>query len=88
MNRQVELPSVVIRSSDEAEFKRALAAAPRTLPPAPPPAPPVALPVVAGHGAEPFIISIGSQDGDSGIYWLLAIVDGIVPCAAAALYFW
>ena len=87
LNQQVELPSVVIRSNDEAEFKKALAAAPRTLPPVPPPAPPVAHPVVAGHGAEPFIISIGSQDGEAGIYWLLAIVDGLVLCAAAALYF-
>ena len=54
----------------------------------PPPAPPVALPVVAGHGAEPFIISIGSQDGEAGIYWLLAIVDALVLRVAAALYFW
>ena len=73
---------------DEAAFKQVLAALPPTLPPVPPPAPPVALPVGAGHGAEPFIISIGSQDGESGIYWLLAIVNGLVLCTAAALYFW
>lgn len=54
-----------------------------------PPTAPLALPVVAGHGAaEPFIIGIGSQDGEAAIYWLLTVVDGLVLCAAAGLYLW
>jgi hypothetical protein len=54
-----------------------------------PPIAPMALPVVAGHGvAEPFIISIGSDDSDAAIYWLLAVVDGLVFCIAAGVYLW
>ena len=88
LNVQVELPSVTIRGNDEAEFRKAVAARQSMpLPPAPPPAAPVALPVVAGHGAEPFIISIGSQEGESGLYGFLAGVDGLVLCAAAAFRF-
>lgn len=88
LNEQVELPSLVIRSNDEAEFRQAIAARPTSLPPAPPPPPPIALPVVAGHGAEPFVISIGSQDGEAGLYWLLAFVDVLVLCAAAGMGLW
>lgn len=88
LNETVELPSLVIRSNDEAEFRKAMAARPAALPPVPPPAPPVALPVVSGHGTEPFIISIGSQDGEAGVYWLLAVVDVLVLCAAAGMYLW
>ena len=58
------------------------------LPPVPPHAPPIALPVVAGDGGEPFIISIGSQDGEAGLYWLLAFVDALVLCAAAGMVLW
>ncbi len=88
LNEKVELPSLVIRSNDEAEFRRLMAARPASLPPAPVPAAPVALPVLAGHGAEPFVISIGSQDGESGIYWLLAFVDVLVLLAAAGMFLW
>ena len=88
LNEKVELPSLVIRANDEAEFRRLMAARPASLPPVPPPASSVALPVVAGHGAEPFVISIGSQEGESGIYWLLAVVDVVVLCAAAAMLLW
>ncbi len=88
LNEKVELPSLVIRAGDEAEFRRLMAARPATLPPVPAPAAPVALPVVTGHGADPFVISIGSQDGESGVYWLLAIVDVLVLCAAACMVLW
>ena len=88
LNEKVELPSLVIRSNDETEFRKAMAARPASLPPVPPPAPPIALPVVAGDGAEPFIISIGSQDGEAGLYWLLAFVDALVLCAAAGMVLW
>lgn len=88
LNEQVELPSLVIRSNEAAEFRKAIAARSATLPPAPPPLPPVALPVVAGHGTEPFVISIGSQDGAAGLFGLLAVVDVLVACAAAGMWLW
>jgi hypothetical protein len=86
LNQRVEQPSLVIRSDNEADFAKALAARPATLPPVAPPAAPLALPVVAGHGAEPFIVSIGSQDGEAGLYGFLAIADLLLACAAAACY--
>jgi len=89
LNAKVDLPTVVVRSNDPDEFRKMLAAAPPALPPIAPPIAPLALPVVAGHGAaEPFIIGIGAQDGDAAVYWLLAVVDGLVLCAAAGLYLW
>ena len=88
LNEKVELPSLVIRSTDAAEFRQAMAARPASLPPVRPPAAPMALPVVAGHGGEPFVISIGSQDDESAIYGLLALVDVVVACIAAGLMLW
>jgi E3 Ubiquitin ligase len=88
LNETVELPSLVIRSNDEAEFRKAMATRPASLPPVPPLPPPVALPVVAGHGAEPFVISIGSRDGEAGVYWMLTVADLLVLCAAGGMYLW
>jgi hypothetical protein len=86
LNQQVERPHITIRSDNEADFAKALAALPVELPPVAPPAAPQALPVVAGHGSEPFVISIGSREGQGGLYRFLAVADLLVACAAAALY--
>ncbi|MCE9658788.1 MAG: hypothetical protein K8R60_09535 [Burkholderiales bacterium] len=87
LNQQVERPRLVIRADDPAEFEKAVAARPATLPPVPPPGAPLALPVVAGQGGEPFIVSIGSLDGQGGLYGFLALVDALVAAAAAACWF-
>ena len=86
---QTELPNVVSRSGDPAAFERMRATPPPPLPASPPPATPVALPVVgAPGGAAPFVISIGSSEGEAGLYGLLAVVDGLVLAGAGGMYWW
>ncbi len=87
LNQRAERPRLVIRADDPAEFGKAVAARPATLPPVPPPGEPLALPVVAGQGGEPFIISIGSLYGQGGLYGFLALLDALVAAAAAACWF-
>ena len=86
LNQKVERPRLVVRADDPAEFEKLVAARPATLPPVPPPGAPLALPVVAGHGGEPFIVSIGSGEGQGGLYAGLALVDALVGAAAACAF--
>jgi len=87
LNQAVERPGLVVRSDDRAEFEKAVAARPATLPAVAPAGAPLALPVVGGHGAEPFIVSIGSPEGQGRLYGVLAVVDALVAGAAAACWF-
>ncbi len=85
-----ELPPTALRTGDStpAEARRAaLASPPRGGASAAAPA--VALPVVAAPGgAQPLVISIGSGDGEGGLYGVLAIADGLVMIVAGALCAW
>ena len=82
----------VLRSGDPAPFRdlrsAALAGAPFVS------APPrmreaIALPVIAAPGAsQPFVIRIGSDEGEGGVYGLLAVVDCLVLVVASSLVAW
>lgn len=80
------------RGSDPPPFRdlrsAALAGAPFV--PAPPRlAAPLSLPVIAAPGAsQPFVISIGSDDGEGALYGLLAVVDCCVLVVASGLVAW
>ena len=87
LNQTVERPNFVVRSDDRVEFEKAVAARPGTLPAVATLAGPLALPVVGGHGSEPFIVSIGSPEGQGGLYGALAVVDALLAGAAAAGWF-
>lgn len=91
---KTELSSVVIRGDGPASFAQAVQQArhlrtpdaPALPAPAPPPAP-TALPVIgASSGTAPFIVSIGSADGQASLYGFLAVVDALVLAASGAMY--
>ncbi len=68
---------------------RLLAAGAPPLPAVPTPPMPMAWPVLGEPpGPAPFIISIGSHEGQAGLYGLLAAVDAVVLCAAAGMSLW
>jgi hypothetical protein len=49
----------------------------------------LALPVIAAPGAsQPFLIRIGSEDGESGMYGMLAVVDCLVLVVSCSLVAW
>ena len=49
----------------------------------------LALPVIATPGAsQPFIIRIGADDGEGGLYGMLAVVDCLVLVVSASLVAW
>ena len=49
----------------------------------------LALPVIAAPGAsQPFLIRIGSDDGESGLYGMLAVVDCLVLVVSSSLVAW
>ena len=51
--------------------------------------PGLALPVVAAAGAgQPFIISIGADEGEGGVYGMLAVVDCLVLVVTSSLVAW
>jgi len=89
--RTESAPSVV-RSNDPPPFRDLRSAAVVGAPfvTAPPRlAAALALPVIAAPGAgEPFIISIGSDDGEGGLYGLLAVLDCAVLVVASSLVAW
>ncbi|MEP6502526.1 MAG: hypothetical protein ABJD97_04310 [Betaproteobacteria bacterium] len=86
---RTEFTPVVVRSSDPPPFRdlrsAALAGAPFVTAP-PRLAAALPLPVIAAPGAsQPFIISIGSDDGEGALYGLLAVVDCTVLVVASSL---
>ena len=49
----------------------------------------VALPVIAAPGAsQPFVIRIGADEGEGGLYGLLAVVDCLVLVVSSSLVAW
>ena len=49
----------------------------------------LALPVIAAPGAtQPFVIRIGSDEGEGGVYGLLAVVDCLVLVVTSSLVAW
>jgi hypothetical protein len=51
--------------------------------------PGLALPVVAAAGtSQPFVISIGSDEGEGGVYGMLAVVDCLVLLVTSSLVAW
>jgi hypothetical protein len=85
----VEPQRVVVRSTDAQSFRQAMSTVPPSLPPKPPQVPPMALPVIAARGAaHPFIFGIRAKESEGDLYWFLAVVDGLLLCAAAGLYLW
>lgn len=86
---QVEAPRMVLRSNDAAVFHQTLAVGTPPMPAPAQPQAPMALPVLSDPGgAKPFIISIGSRDGQAGLYGFFAAADALVLCAAAGNYLW
>jgi hypothetical protein len=88
---QTESQHVVVRTNDEAEFKRILAEGTPPIPASPLPAAPLGLPVVGKQpsGAVPFIISIGAEEGQGGgFYVFIGTANTVVLCAAGCMYLW
>jgi hypothetical protein len=84
---QAERQHLVVHHKDEAEFRRMSAHGPPPMPAPPPSGAPLNLPVLTRPGgAQPFIISIGSKQGEGGYYELAAIVDTLVLLAACGAY--
>jgi len=80
---------VVIRSRGEEAFRQARAADAPPFPPAPPVSAALALPVLASpEGAEPFIVSIGSSDGQGNLYGFMAVLDTLVLLGSGATLVW
>ncbi len=89
---RTEFVPVVVRSSDPPPFRDLRSAAQAGAPFVT--APPrlgsaLALPVIAAPAAsQPFVVSIGSDDGEGGLYGLLAVVDCMVLVVASSLVAW
>jgi len=87
-----EASQAVIRSGDPLPFRdlRSAALAGGAYVAAPPPARPgLPLPVIAAPGAsQPLSIRIGADDGEGGVYGLLAVVDCLVLVVSSSLAAW
>ena len=89
---RTEATQAQIRNGDPLPFRdlrsAALAGAPFVA------APPIArhglaLPVIAAPGpSQPFVIRIGADEGESGVYGLLAVVDCLVLVVTSSLVAW
>ena len=93
---RAETSRTTVMTNDPAAYRETRAAAARSLPFTETTSPDaiaasgaIALPVIADPGsAQPFVISIGSSDGEGSLYGLLAIIDGLVLLVAGSLACW
>lgn len=89
---RTETPRAVLRSGDPSPLRdmRSAARAGAAFVAAPPLVPHgIALPVVTAPGAsQPFVIRIGSDEGEGGVYGLLAVVDSLVLAVSSSLVAW
>jgi hypothetical protein len=82
------VPSAPRESGPDA-LRAAAGAGAAFAPAAPWAAPGLALPVLAAPaGLQPFVIDIVSDDGEPGLYGVLAVIDALVLVAAAGLSVW
>ncbi len=89
---RTEASQAQIRSGDPLPFRdlrqAALAGAPFVAAP-PSVRPGLALPVIATPGAsQPFVIRIGADEGEGGVYGMLAVVDCLVLVVSTSLVAW